>query len=92
MQVDGPDLAKYGGLVPNGSGAGIAGLIEKPHANKAPSNLFSTERYVLTPHIFHTLRGLSPGSGGEVKVADSTSIHAQQRKVGNICLNGWRFD
>ncbi|MDB2663471.1 UTP--glucose-1-phosphate uridylyltransferase, partial [Paracoccaceae bacterium] len=41
MEVDGPDISKYGVVVPNCSGSGIAGLIEKPNAGEAPSNLAS---------------------------------------------------
>lgn len=92
MEVDGPDISKYGVVVPNGSGAGIAGLIEKPDASEAPSNLASIGRYVLTPDIFETLRGLSPGSGGETQLADAINIHAQQGSVETIPLNGRRFD
>jgi UTP--glucose-1-phosphate uridylyltransferase len=57
--------------VPNGSGAGIAGLVEKPDADDAPSNLASIGRYVLAPDTFDTLRGLKAGSGGEVQLADA---------------------
>ena len=39
MEVNGPEISKYGVAVPNGIGAGIAGLIEKPDSSKAPSNL-----------------------------------------------------
>ena len=92
MEVDGPDISKYGVVVPNGSGAGIAGLIEKPDANEAPSNLASIGRYVLTPDIFDTLRGLGAGSGGEIQLADAINIHAQQGSVETVRLNGRRFD
>ena len=30
MEVDGPDISKYGVIVPNGVGTGIPGLVEKP--------------------------------------------------------------
>ena len=92
MQVDGPDIAKYGVVVPNGSEAGIVGLVEKPDANAAPSNLASIGRYVLTPDIFKTLRGLSAGSGGEIQLADAINIHAKQGSVETVRLNGRRFD
>ena len=92
MEVDGPDISKYGVVVPNGSGAGIAGLVEKPDANDAPSNLASIGRYVLTPDIFDTLRGLKAGSGGEIQLADAINIHAQQGSVEAVRLNGQRFD
>ena len=41
MEVNGPDISKYGVVVPNGRSASVAGLVEKPDANKAPSNLAS---------------------------------------------------
>ena len=92
MEVDGPDISKYGVVVPNGSGAGIAGLVEKPDASDAPSNLASIGRYILTPDIFDTLRSLKAGSGGEIQLADAINIHAQQRSVETVRLNGRRFD
>ncbi|MDB2369486.1 UTP--glucose-1-phosphate uridylyltransferase GalU [Planktomarina temperata] len=92
MEVDGPDISKYGVVVPNGSSSGIAGLVEKPAANDAPSNLASIGRYVLTPDIFDTLRGLSVGSGGEIQLADAINIHAQLGLIEAVRLNGRRFD
>jgi UTP--glucose-1-phosphate uridylyltransferase len=92
MEVDGPDISKYGVVVPNRAGAGIAGLVEKPDAHDAPSNLASIGRYVLKPDIFETLRGLSAGSGGEIQLADAINIHAQQGYVETVRLNGRRFD
>ena len=78
--------------MPNLSGAGIAGLVEKPDAYDAPSNLASIGRYVLTPDIFDTLRGLKAGSGGEIQLAGAINIHAQQGSVETVRLNGRRFD
>ena len=78
--------------MPNGASAGIAGLVEKPDADDAPSNLASIGRYVLTPDVFETLRGLSAGSGGEIQLADAINIHAQQGAVDTVRLNGLRFD
>ena len=92
MEVDGPDISKYGVVVLNGSGAGIAGLVEKPDPQDAPSNLASIGRYVLTPDIFETLKGLSAGSGGEIQLADAINIHAQQGSFETVRLNGRQFD
>ena len=92
MEVDGPDISKYGVVVPNGAGAGIAGLVEKPDAHGAPSNLASIGRYVLTPDIFDTLRGLKAGSGGEIQLADAINLHATQGRVETVPLKGLRFD
>ena len=92
MEVEGPDISKYGVAVPNRSGAGITGLVEKPDANDAPSNLASIGRYVLTPNIFETLRSLEVGLGGEIQLADAINIHAQRGSVETVRLNGKRFD
>ena len=92
MQVDGPDISKYGVVVLCGSSAGIVGLIEKPDASAAPSNIASIGRYVFKPDIFNTLRNLSAGSDGEIQLADAINYHAQQGSVEIVSLNGRRFD
>ncbi len=92
MEVNGPDISKYGVVVPNRQGVGVAGLIEKPDVENAPSNLASIGRYVLTPDIFETLWGLSAGSGGEIQLADAINIQAKRGSVGSIRINGLRFD
>ena len=92
MEVSGPDISKYGVIVPNDSGTGISGLVEKPAPSIAPSNLASIGRYILTPDIFETLRGLSTGMDGEIQLADAINIHAQKDKVEIVSLNGKRFD
>lgn len=92
MTVDGPDISKYGVVVPKETEVGIAGLIEKPAPNKAPSNLASIGRYVLTPAIFETLRNLPAGSGGEIQLADAINVHAKKGLVEMVPLQGKRFD
>lgn len=92
MRVNGPEISKYGVVVTNGLGSSIAGLIEKPNASDAPSNLASIGRYVLTPDIFEILRGLKAGSGGEIQLADAINIKATQGSVEAVQLNGQRFD
>ena len=52
MKVEGPDISKYGVIVPDADGIGIIGLTEKPNIADAPSTLASIGRYVLTPDIF----------------------------------------
>ena len=56
MKVDGPDISKYGVIVPNNKTGLVTGLIEKPNFENAPSNLASIGRYVLTPDIFDILK------------------------------------
>ena len=92
IEVDGPEISKYGVVVPSDKGSGIIGLIEKPEPIKAPSNLASIGRYVLTPDIFETLRLLPAGLDSEIQLADAINIHAQQGSVETVRLNGLRFD
>ena len=92
MQVDGPEISKYGVVVPDSTGKGLVGLIEKPDPGKAPSNFASIGRYVITPDIFDTLRGLCAGRGGEIQLADAINIHAQKGMFETVQLNGRRFD
>lgn len=92
MEVNGPDISKYGVVVPKGGSGAVAGLVEKPDANKAPSNLASIGRYVLTPDIFDILRTQPVGAGGEVQLADAINTQAAKGAVQSVNLNGLRFD
>src|SRR3954447_15217176 len=49
----------------------VTGLVEKPPANEAPSNLALIGRYVLAPEIFDALAEPPPGRGGEIQVTDA---------------------
>ena len=92
MEVDGPDISKYGVVAPSKVPGGVAGLIEKPAAPDAPSNLASIGRYVLTPDIFDILRNQQPGAGGEIQLADAINTQAANNAVEAVKLNGRRFD
>ena len=48
-------------------------LIEKPPADKAPSNLAIMGRYVLTPDIFDKIKETEAGVGGEIQLTDALS-------------------
>ena len=91
MKVDGPDISKYGVIVPNNKTGLVSGLIEKPNFENAPSNLASIGRYVLTPDIFDILRHQSIGVGGEIQLADSINKQAKNNRVETVLLNGKRF-
>lgn len=92
MQVDGPDISKYGVVVPGSDAGEVQGLIEKPKFENAPSNLASIGRYVLTPDVFDILRSLPAGAGGEIQLADAINIQARSGRVGMVKLEGERFD
>jgi len=92
MKVGGPDISKYGVIVLNNKTGLVTGLIEKPNFENAPSNLASIGRYVLTPDIFEILKGQSIGVGGEIQLADSINVQAENNRVEAVLLNGKRFD
>ena len=92
MKVDGPDISKYGVIVPDNKTGMVTGLIEKPNFENAPSNLASIGRYVLTPDIFEKLRNQSIGVGGEIQLADSINVQAENNMVVTVLLNGKCFD
>ncbi len=92
MEIEGPEISKYGVVKPGDTAGQVAGLIEKPSFNMAPSNLASIGRYVLTPDIFDILRDLPPGSGGEVQLADAINMQAAQGNVDSVVLEGTRYD
>ena len=56
MEVNGPNISNYGVVVPENLMGKVGGLVEKPPFDKAPSNLASIGRYVLTSEIFSILR------------------------------------
>ena len=92
MEVSGPDISKYGVIVPGAQPGSVAGLVEKPSPQGAPSNLASIGRYVLTPDIFDILRNQPAGAGGEIQLADAINVQAARGDVEAVTLNGRRFD
>ena len=55
----------------------IKDLVEKPSADKAPSNWGITGRYVLPSEIFGFLEKTKPGAGGEIQLTDGLRALAQ---------------
>lgn len=49
----------------------VNGLVEKPAANDAPSNLAIFGRYLLTPKVMELLPNVQPGRGGEIQLTDA---------------------
>ncbi len=92
MEVNGPDISKYGVVLPGSKPGVVAGLVEKPDLDKAPSNFASIGRYVLTPDIFDFIRKQSVGIGGEFQLADAINAQAADNAVEAVILNGHRFD
>jgi UTP--glucose-1-phosphate uridylyltransferase len=49
----------------------IKAIVEKPEPDQAPSNIATHGAYILPPEIFHALRSIKPGRGGEIWLTDA---------------------
>ncbi len=54
--------------------AASRGVVEKPRAEDAKSNLAVIGRYVFTPGIFDALDRITPGVGGELQLTDAIGL------------------
>ncbi|MGW8949860.1 UTP--glucose-1-phosphate uridylyltransferase GalU [Streptomyces sp. NPDC055709] len=73
----------------------LSGLVEKPAAGTAPSNLAVIGRYVLDPEIFAVLRDTPPGRGGEIQLTDALHTLASDDRHGpvhGVVFEGRRYD
>ncbi|KAA0182365.1 UTP--glucose-1-phosphate uridylyltransferase GalU [Cupriavidus cauae] len=70
----------------------VAGIVEKPDPEVAPSNLGVVGRYILTPRIFEHIRNLKPGAGGEFQLTDAIQSLLGQEQVLAYRYQGVRYD
>ena len=66
--------------------AEIAGLVEKPRPEEAPSTLGIIGRYILLPDVFDALARTGQGAGGEIQLTD-----AMAGLIGRAPFHGFRF-
>ena len=65
----------------------VAGLVEKPKPEVAPSNLSIIGRYVLTAEVMGHLARQERGAGGEVQLTD-----AMAKLIGRVPFHGLRYE
>ncbi|WP_170525831.1 UTP--glucose-1-phosphate uridylyltransferase GalU [Ruegeria arenilitoris] len=64
------------------------GMVEKPKADEAPSNMAVIGRYILGPSVLYNLNQMKKGSGGEIQLTDAIA-----EDIGNgVPVFGYRFD
>ena len=92
------DVSKYGiadidgvQLTP-GNSAAIKTMVEKPDADKAPSNLAVVGRYVLSKTIWPLLAKTPVGAGGEIQLTDSIDELMKQETVEAFHMRGRSHD
>ena len=71
----------------------VKGMVEKPPAAEAPSNLAVIGRYILSPSVMGNLNKLKSGAGGEIQLTDGIAAEiAQDNPVYDFRFRGQRFD
>lgn len=98
FEVPEDEVSNYGVFEIEDTGADdsvrrVTGMVEKPDAQDAPSNIVAAGRYLLDRSIFDALRRTEPGKGGEIQVTDAIEILiAEGHPVHVYIHNGSRHD
>jgi len=88
-------ISRYGvagGKMLDGRVMDIDKLVEKPEADKAPSDLAIASRYIFAPGIFNLIEKTKPGVGGEIQITDSMKYLAEAGEMLGLIIDGRRYD
>lgn len=90
MEVSPHKTSSYGVLdvsQDRGSVMRVRGMVEKPEAGTAPSNLAVIGRYILSPTVLDRLTDIEAGAGGEIQLTDAIAA-----EIGTLeGVHGFRF-
>lgn len=75
-----------------GEGFEITGMVEKPKAADAPSNLYINGRYILQPEIFDLLATQERGAGNEIQLTDAMLRLGGAQKLYGYHYRGETYD
>ena len=96
MEVPPEKAQSYGVLdikEDRGNIVSVKGMVEKPAAGTAPSNLAVIGRYILTPKVMQNLNQIERGAGGELQLTDAIAEELNKgRDVFGFRFRGQRFD
>ena len=70
----------------------VHGLVEKPPAGTAPSNLSIVGRYLLPAQVFDCLERTPPGARGEIQLTDGLALLMEDVAVYACEFEGTRYD
>lgn len=95
-EVPQEEVSKYGVIAPKGEASGpvieMSGMVEKPPADEAPSNLAVHGRYVLQPEIWPILENTGRGAGGEVQLTDAMAELMGSQPFYGVAFEGESHD
>jgi UTP--glucose-1-phosphate uridylyltransferase len=95
MEVAPEEVGSYGIVETAGTEDGVARIqriVEKPKPGTTTSTLAVVGRYILTPRIFHHLRTMPPGAGGEIQLTDAIARLLVEERVVAFQFDGRRYD
>lgn len=96
MEVSPEKTSSYGVLdvaSQTGDVVTVKGMVEKPAAGTAPSNLAVIGRYILSPKIMQNLNRIEKGAGGELQLTDAIAREMDEgRDVFGYRFDGKRYD
>jgi UTP--glucose-1-phosphate uridylyltransferase len=96
MEVPPSRISSYGVLDVGedmGSIVRVKGMVEKPKAADAPSNLAVIGRYILTPKVLTNLNRMKQGANGEIQLTDAIAEETRSKAgVFGLRFRGQRYD
>ncbi len=95
LEIPMEDTPSYGVIDPgtrNGPITEVKGLVEKPAAGTAPSNLILPGRYILQPEVMRILETQEAGAGGEIQLTDAMAQMIGQQPFHGMTFDGKRYD
>ena len=95
MPVSEEEVSSYGVVETEGVGtrvSRVSRIIEKPEPGVTSSRLAVVGRYILSPRIFHHLRTMRAGAGGEIQLTDGIARLLDDEKVLAYEFEGRRYD
>ena len=96
METTPEDVSLYGVIdvaEDHGKLVKMRGMVEKPPADEAPSNLAVIGRYILSPQVMKNLSAMKLGAGGEIQLTDAIAEEITSgSNVYGLRFDGQRYD
>ena len=95
LEVPHDKVSSYGVIAPGqreGAVTEVLGLVEKPKAEDAPSNLIISGRYILQPEVMRVLEKQEKGAGGEIQLTDAMAQMIGEQPFHAVTFDGKRYD
>lgn len=95
LEIPIEDTPSYGVIDPgqrDGPITEVRGLVEKPAAGTAPSNLILPGRYILQPEVMRILETQEAGAGGEIQLTDAMAQMIGTQPFHGLTFDGARYD